>query len=258
MDPDQFATPERKAYPGCTYCGRTFAEPGEIAGLRARGDVTALDDARGRQRTNDHVPSKVLLDDPLPTTLHTVPCCQRCNNGFSAAERYLACLLECVLAGDTDANKFTRPKMARIFNEQGSSNIRKIISDSRMETPDGTFWKSDTQQSHMVLKKMARGHAAVNGFPLLSDPFNFWVLPLEFLTHEQRNEFEYGISDNRLFPETGSFALDQIGRAAGRREDWVTVQPGRYRYSYTVQKACIRVRIVLREYLACEAAWDHP
>src|SRR5579883_1837339 len=52
----------------------------------------------GGTETRDHVPSKVLLDDPLPKNLAVVPACLSCNTGLSGDE-YFACLIECVLAG---------------------------------------------------------------------------------------------------------------------------------------------------------------
>ncbi len=38
-------------------------------------------------------------------------------------------------------------------------------------------------------------------------------------------------------------------------EDWLVVQPDSYRFRLDTD-AGVRVRIVLREYVACEVAWD--
>ena len=54
----------------------------------------------GPSETIDHVPSKVLLDEPYPENLMAASACRKCNNGLSLDEEYLACLLECVIAGD--------------------------------------------------------------------------------------------------------------------------------------------------------------
>lgn len=53
----------RNSYMYCVYCG-------------ARAD------------TREHCPSKAFLQKPYPTDLPTVPACKKCNNGFSADERY--------------------------------------------------------------------------------------------------------------------------------------------------------------------------
>ena len=47
--------------------------------------------------TRDHVPSKVLLDEPYPPELPVVGACEKCNASFSMDEQYLACFL--VLCG---------------------------------------------------------------------------------------------------------------------------------------------------------------
>ena len=73
MDPRKLFAEER--FTGlCVYCG---AEP----------------------ETRDHVPSKVLLDEPFPDDLPVVPACERCNNRLSPDERYVACFVECAITG---------------------------------------------------------------------------------------------------------------------------------------------------------------
>lgn len=43
--------------------------------------------------TRDHVPPKVLLDQPFPPNLRTVPSCKPCNNDASLDEQYFLVLL---------------------------------------------------------------------------------------------------------------------------------------------------------------------
>lgn len=43
--------------------------------------------------TRDHVPPKVLLDQPYPPNLRTVPSCRDCNSGASLDEQYFLVLL---------------------------------------------------------------------------------------------------------------------------------------------------------------------
>lgn len=52
--------------------------------------------------TQDHVSSRVLLDDPKPVNIPVVEACKECNQGFSMDEEYLACLLDCVLCDTTE------------------------------------------------------------------------------------------------------------------------------------------------------------
>ena len=64
----------------------------------------------GEPGTSEHVPSKILLDDPLPGDVPTVEACATCNASFSLDEEYLACFLECVLCGTADAAAVGREK----------------------------------------------------------------------------------------------------------------------------------------------------
>ena len=75
MDPRKLFVDER-LIGSCVYCG-------------------------GAPDSRDHVPSKVLLDDPLPPDLPVVEACSTCNGNFSLDEEYLACFLECVFSGST-------------------------------------------------------------------------------------------------------------------------------------------------------------
>lgn len=59
----------------------------------------------GPGETRDHVPSRVLLDEPYPLELPVVPACAACNRAFSRDEAYLACLIECALTGSVESAK---------------------------------------------------------------------------------------------------------------------------------------------------------
>lgn len=86
MDPRQLFADERHAA-FCVFCG---AEP----------------------TTREHVVSRVLLDDPLPEELPLVRSCYACNNGFSRDEEYVACLIDCVIAGSTSSIRREKVKRA--------------------------------------------------------------------------------------------------------------------------------------------------
>lgn len=60
--------------------------------------------------TKDHVPSKILLDEPYPENLPVVPCCSKCNSSFSLDEEYVACLLECAIHGTKSIENLIRIK----------------------------------------------------------------------------------------------------------------------------------------------------
>src|SRR5437879_4595508 len=72
----------------------------------------------GPTETRDHVPSRVLLDQPYPENLPVVFACEACNQSFSADEEYVACLIDCVIAATTSPNAPGRSKVRRILSEK--------------------------------------------------------------------------------------------------------------------------------------------
>lgn len=133
MDPKKLLIDERlSAY--CVYCG-------------------------GIPTTNDHAPSKVLLDEPFPDNLPGVGACGKCNTGFSLDEEYLACLIECVICGSADFTSVHREKVQRILTERPAIAAR--IAASRREGEGGKIlWEPEATRVQNVVLKLARGHAA--------------------------------------------------------------------------------------------------
>src|ERR1035441_3221717 len=103
MDPRHLAIDERLKTDTCVYCHR-------------------------KANTRDHVPSRVLLDEPYPPQLPTVDACEKCNTGFSSDEEYLSCFIECVLCGATEPGSLRRPKVKRILHEK--PKLREQIQES--------------------------------------------------------------------------------------------------------------------------------
>jgi hypothetical protein len=209
----------------------------------------------GNTGTVDHLPSKILLDDPLPQGWKPLPCCEKCNNGLSNDEEYLAIFVECVVSGSTDPEKVARPKIRSAL--LAHSSLRAKIEKARQETlrDDGSKlleWSLDTERAKRVLLKLARGHAAYElNEPMLDAPHQFWFCPIHSMTNIQRTAFESAPETN-VFPEVGSRAMQRMMQG---QNGWITVQPGRYRYLATASGEVV-VRAVLSEYLAFEAVWS--
>jgi hypothetical protein len=92
MNPQHLFVDER--FTGmCVYCGR-------------------------RPNTRDHVPSRVLLDEPYPAELPVVEACNECNGDFSKDKVYLACVLDCIIAGSADPEMVIRSKIKRILKDE--------------------------------------------------------------------------------------------------------------------------------------------
>jgi hypothetical protein len=228
MDPRKVFADER--FTGlCVYCG---AEPD----------------------TRDHVPSKVLLDEPFPADLPVVPACQRCNNRFSLDEQYLACLVECAITGSTDPDLVRRDKVKRILRENPVLAAR-LAAARRAEEAGTVSWKPEADRVRNVVLKLARGHAAYEySEPQLGDPQHVSFIPACAMSPERFRSFET-LHAEQLWPEIGSRAFLRavvVGNEAFLDDGgWCVVQEGRYRYAVSQTM----VRLVLSEYLACEIIW---
>lgn len=226
---------------GCIYCG-------------------------GFPDTRDHVPSRALLDMPLPENLPVVGACRKCNNTFSSDEEYFVCLLETVLRGSTEAVQ--RPGVAGIFSR--SPALRARIEAARQVRDDQIIFSIEVERVKAVLLKLARGHAAYELSAVRRlEPSVFAWGPLALLSDEQREFIEEAHVPN-VYPEIGSRAmqrmvlaqftlssLDGVDQQHGLLiDDWLEVQKGRYRYLAYEDHLGVHVKIVIDEYLYCYASWD--
>lgn len=162
----------------------------------------------GPDQSRDHVPSKVLLDEPFPENMLVSPSCLSCNQGFSLDEEYLACLIECVLIGDVDPAKIERQRIAEILTK--NSRLAEMLKKSRVVKESGIVeWQADTKRITAVLLKLARGHVAYElNEPQLEEPEFFAFKPLLLMTESERNAFEddgpRDLADEPFWPEVGS------------------------------------------------------
>jgi len=235
MDPRHLLFFDKRLTGMCVYCG---AQP----------------------ETRDHVPSRVLLDEPYPPFLPVVPACNSCNASFSLDEQYLACFLECVLCGTTEPAELQRSKISRTLSKSPALRHR-INASQKIDDAGKVLWQPEISRVSKIILKLARGHVAYELFPIIEEPFEVFYAPLETLNHEQKVEFE-NILNGKLcshWPEIGTRAFL---RACGKNPDefeqwgeWVVVQPGRYRYA-VVETGGVLVKMVLSEYLACAVLWE--
>lgn len=209
--------------------------------------------------TRDHVPSKVLLDEPYPPELPVVGACEKCNASFSLDEQYLACFLDCVIRGGVAASDLHRPNVKRILEGNLSLQLR-IEGARKRDEADNLIWEPEASRVRNVVLKLARGHAAYELYPKLEKPTVVSFAPLQILSDREISAFEQ-LADVKLdlWPEIGSRAfLRALGKSPDRfplSGDWIVVQPDRYRYA-VAETGGVIVRMVLSEYLACEVVWD--
>jgi hypothetical protein len=210
----------------------------------------------GIPNTQDHCPSKVLLDEPLPPQLAVVDACESCNHGFSKDELYVACLIECVVCGGAASCDVSRPKIRRLL-EENPALATKLVAGRHDDGNGGITWDINVERVRNVLLKLARGHIAHElSLPHIDEPDRFDFAPFPLLSEEQRSEFESRGPALVAWPEVGSRAFIRASKAfAGASSSpWIVVQPGRYRY--LVDQSDDFVQIVLSEYLACRIGWS--
>jgi hypothetical protein len=201
----------------------------------------------------DHIPSRILLDDPLPENMHKAYACRKCNNELSSHEEYLACLIECVLAGSTDVNQIKRPKVKKTLLRR--PKLQAMIERSKESTPSGIVFKPEWPRVEQVAVKLARGHASYElNEPKPETPIRTVIKPLLLFSKSERQEFETPLSSS-VWPEVGSRKMQLVVEGEGPYDDWTIVQPGRYRYMTSIVEG-ITIRCVLSEYLAIEVTWD--
>jgi len=234
MDPRQLFMDERLAG-FCIYCG---ADPD----------------------TREHVPSRILLDDPLPPNLDlpVVGACSSCNTSFSLDEEYLACFLECAICGSVDPESLQREKIRRVLRR--STRLAARIARSKGRDDAGQLvWQPEMNRVYKIIVKLARGHAAYELYPLLHKPSRVDFRPLLTMSDTERSVFESSpLGTPQLWPEIGTRAFLRTLAAFGNvyeDGDWIVVQPNRYRYTVSETDG-VMVRMVLSEYLACMVTWD--
>ncbi len=211
----------------------------------------------GPDETDDHVPSKVLLDEPYPDNLIVCSSCLRCNNALSIDETYLACLLECVLAGEADPAKLHRPKIAKVL--ANSTSLLERLRRARSDGDNGPVWAVENERVKAVVLKLARGHAVYEyNEPRLAEPYSMSFKPIVSMDETERQAFE-GSDEVGLagWPEVGSRAMQRLLIVGSNvfSEGWLVIQDGNYRFRVS-QEDGLTVNIVLREYLACRVVWE--
>ncbi len=204
--------------------------------------------------TVDHVPSRVLLDKPYPENLPTVECCAECNAGLSLDEEYVACLIDCVLAGSVAVDDVGRSKVRAALKRKRALTER--ISASRSQTPAGIVWHPELDRVRSVVVALARGHSLYELHePQFDEPTEVSVAPLPTMSAVEGDQFEVSVGYGG-WPEVGSRAFQRsVLGVSGPTSPWLSVQPGRYRYLAALDDG-ITIKMVLSEYLACEVRWS--
>lgn len=207
--------------------------------------------------TRDHIPSKILLDEPFPENLPVVPSCSKCNEGFSLDEEYFACLLECTLHGTTNIERLEREKIKRILSRKKS--LQQRLANAIITINGNTYFKTEEHRIRNVILKLAKGHAKYENSESQWDaPISFWAKPIITMSKEDIDSF-FSAREQTFFPEVGSRALQKVltTNESNAYSYWINVQTNNYSYSVSHELAGLTVRIIIWEYMASEIIWQY-
>ena len=204
--------------------------------------------------SRDHVPSKILLDEPYPKNLPVAESCTKCNQSFSISEEYFACLIECVINGTTSPNANFRKKIDATLNARPSIGQR-IELGRKIDHSGNLLWQPEMDRVKEVVLKLARGHIAYElGIQRIDEPELVEILPIPNISTAELESF-YLLESEHLYPEIGSRAF--INSLTGKSTAygmWNIVQENRYQYSVG-QSNGDWVKLVFSNYLACNVVW---
>lgn len=215
--------------------------------------------------TRDHVPSRILLDDPFPDNLPLVGCCQKCNSGFSKDEEYFASVIECIIHSTSNPELLSREKIKKVLRHNSKLKQRIELSFFK-EDPvlfedieRRVYFRIESERFENVLIKLAKGHVKFeHSTPMLEDPQIIWFKYIDELSENERTAF-FNIEDSGKIAEIGSRAFHKVyvdSMTQPYHNQWETVQEGRYVYFVSNDFGEIAVRIILSDYLACYIAWQ--
>lgn len=182
-------------------------------------------------RTLEHVPSKVLLDKPHPENLPVVQACEKCNQGYSLDEEYLACLLECVLCGTTDTELIKNSKIGKILKRK--PKLHERLEKSKRVIEGQIHFEGEVKRIERVIRKLAQGHAKFeNSETQFEEPYKVWFQPISIMNVKERDDF-FENEELILIPEVGSraFQCTMIDDMGVPRAYWKDVQKDNYSYS---------------------------
>lgn len=229
IDPSQIFMDERLHLEVCVYCG-------------------------GEPETREHIPPKIFLDRPYPNGLPIVPACKQCNNSKSINEEYLACLLECIVCGTTNADGLERDKIKKALSH--SPRLKTKLENAKNNDDGELIWDVEHDRVQALAVQLAQGHIAYEEVAMWDEPSDIYISPL----HTMPTEIEYLFSEHAdcggfsVYPELGSRAfLRLFDTNSDFVGSWIEVQKGRYRYKVTQDPA---VLIIIREYLGIYVSWE--
>ncbi len=217
---------------GCIYCGN-------------------------RADTREHIPSKVLLSEPYPENLPTIPACFECNNGFSADEEYFVSFLE-TLKSAIYVDYSISDHIVKIFNHTPA--LQEMVTSSIHLENKTVFFSYDEIRFKRVINKLAVCHAGYEFDHVdFNDPISTKISFIFNMTPEDISEFTAPEIMNCV-PEissrfTSNYCIIQNidNGEAYLLNDWIVVQEGRYQYYvYLNTHGGVSIKMIILDFLYCQ------
>jgi len=200
--------------------------------------------------TRDHVPSKVLLEQPYPEHLPVIPVCKECNSNLSIDEEYVACFIES-WRSEYYGKDFLRYKVRKIYERKPT--LRTRIEKSLRKGKNKTLMSGEMERFKNVFIKLAKGHLLFEFNEFKSeDPYS-----IDFFLLSEISKVEYDLFNSvpqvTNFPEVGSRAMQRVVDMSDSdmRFMWQIVQENRYRY-LVAQLDFVIIKIVIDEFFGCQ------
>jgi hypothetical protein len=230
----------------------------DFSDSRYKGSCVHCGAALSRKPTNDdHVPTKSLLDRPLPANVHVLETCVDCNSGFSADEEYFVAFLGSAMSGSTSPEAQVFESARKVLT--GNARLQREIELAKVEAVDSDGvrrlkWNPELERIRRVVVKNARGHVFHElGRPMHDEPDEVMVVPLELIEEERLADF-LTAGMGGVWPEVGSRLFQRLFEGIDMAAGWIIVQPEIYVFAI-IESDGVTVRSIIREYLLTEVTW---
>jgi hypothetical protein len=210
----------------------------------------------GDVETRDHVPPRVLLDEPYPENLPVVPSCRPCNSGHSLDEEYAACLLEVTACGSANPGDLSRAKVARTLRVKPDLAARLAAH----LVPGGLeVTRTDVARLERVLEKIGRAlWWFETGEPTSGISTNVRWAAIASMSEGELQAFLQPTTPT-LLPEVGSRMLFRVAETEtdSFTSPWQLVQRARFSYAVDVTGSGGCVKMLIAGYLATQVELAH-
>lgn len=204
--------------------------------------------------TRDHLPSKILLDEPFPENLPVVFCCDECNQSFSLDEQYFACSIECIIHGTTEIEKLERAKIKNVLSK--NEKLQQRIENSFSYKNNIKVFSFEENRFKNVITKLAKGHIKFEtSEPKFDDPKHIGITTINKMSDEEIDSF-FETKELDIAPEVGSRGTMNVHFADNVPYlNWENVQDKVYQYCVIQSKTSTQVKIFIQNYFVIQVIW---